>query len=282
MVDAASIIVSSSGLVALRSLLALRRSVDAKYSYSYLSRCIDIKSRSYLSAVFKEQKKLSPKHIDPLVDILELPLLEAEMLKAKLQLEFGDLSQGEAVKLQSFVADSEKKLTSSKKVSLPEVRELHFVLMLAACLHLFKESRATRRQLLDLFSREKVLEVERGLAELLRNGLFIKEGEHYTFSPEYSNMLYLYTSPTKKDQIDYLKASLTEAASHIGNFDEQSVDRIFYSGIITSERARYIESLTYVKENLRSIQSRIESNPADSLIRFNVQIYPVAHKDDQT
>lgn len=279
MLDPASIVLSSSGLVALRTLLALRRSVDSKYSYSYVSKCIEIKSRSYLSAVFKEQKKLNPKHIVPLVDLLSLPLLESEILKGKLQLEFGDHSPGEIERIHSALQDAEKKLTSTTTVKLPEVRELHFVLMLAASLHLFKEGRATRRQLLDLFSRDKHHEVERGLGELLRNGLFVKEGEFYSYSSEYANMLYLFTAPTKKDEIGYLKASLTEAMRHVEDFDKHEEEALFYSGIISADKERYLESMRFVKESLRSVQSRMESNPANTLVRFNIQIYPVAHKE---
>ena len=92
MVEPASVILSSSSLVALRSLIALRRSVDSKFSYSYISRRLGIKSRSYLSEVLSEKKKLNPKHIGPMVDLLSLPLPEAELLKGKLMLDVGDLS----------------------------------------------------------------------------------------------------------------------------------------------------------------------------------------------
>lgn len=277
MIDSASVILSSSSIIALRTLIALRRSVDSKFSYSYISRRIGIKSRSYLSEVFQGKKKLNDKHVMPIVELLSLPLPEAELLRGKLLLDFADLSAFEAERLRLTVKDSEKKLSSST-VELAGVKDINLVMILAVCLHLFQDGTASRRQILDLFSRDKHLEVERGLVDLIHNKILVKEGDLYRYSPEYEHSMHLYTSTTIKNQVDYLKASLNEALAEVEGFKPDSKDTIFYSGIITADQKQYLDALVHVKQNLRSIQSRIESNPADSLIRFNVQIYPVATK----
>jgi hypothetical protein len=275
MVDPASVILSSSSLVALRSLIALRRSVDSKFSYSYISRRIGIKSRSYLSEVFNEKKKLNPKHVVPMVDLLALPLPEAELLKGKLMLDVGDLNEAEAARLRSEVRDAEKKLTSGT-LQLSDVRDINLVMLLAVCLHLFKDGKASKRQIFDLFKRDKHLEVEKGLYDLIRNGLLVKEGDLYTYSPDYANILHVYMATNKKNELDYLKGSIREALEHVGDFQNNAQETVFYSGLITAEKARYLKELQYVKQSLRSAQSRIESSSGDTVIRFNVQIYPVA------
>jgi hypothetical protein len=275
MVDPASVILSSSSLVALRSLIALRRSVDSKFSYSYISRRIGIKSRSYLSEVFNEKKKLNPKHVVPMVDLLALPLPEAELLKGKLMLDVGDLNEAEAARLRSEVRDAEKKLTSGT-LQLSDVRDINLVMLLAVCLHLFKDGKASKRQIFDLFKRDKHLEVEKGLYDLIRNGLLVKEGDLYTYSPDYANILHVYMATNKKNELDYLKGSIREALEHVGDFQNNAQETVFYSGLITAEKASYLKELQYVKQSLRSAQSRIESNAGDTVIRFNVQIYPVA------
>ena len=277
MIDSASVILSSSSVVALRTLIALRRSVDSKFSYSYISRRIGIKSRSYLSEVFKGKKKLNDKHVTPIVDLLGLPLPEAELLRAKLLLDVADLSDVDAARIRLSVRDSEKKLSSST-VALSGVRDINLVMILAVCLHLFKDGSATRRQILDLFSRDKHLDVEIGLADLIANGVLVKADDFYSYSPEYTNSLHLYTATAMKTQVDYLKASLNEALTHVSDFEQNRQDTVFYSGIITADRTQYLQSLEHVKQSMRSVQSRIESNPADTLIRFNVQIYPIVTK----
>lgn len=275
MVDPASVILSSSSLVALRSLIALRRSVDSKFSYSYISRRIGIKSRSYLSEVFNEKKKLNAKHVAPMVDLLALPLPEAELLKGKLMLDVGDLNEAEAARLRSEVRDAEKKLTSGT-LQLSDVRDINLVMLLAVCLHLFKDGKAKRRQIFDLFKRDKHLEVEKGLHDLIRNGLLVKEGDLYSYSPDYANILHVYMATNKKNELDYLKGSIREALEHVSDFQNNAQETVFYSGLITAEKARYVKELQYVKQSLRSAQSRIESSAGDTVIRFNVQIYPVA------
>jgi hypothetical protein len=275
MVNPASVILSSSSLVALRSLIALRRSVDSKFSYSYISKRIGIKSRSYLSEVLSEKKKLNPKHVVPIVDLLALPLPEAELLKGRLMLDVGDLSESEVARIRLEIRDAEKKLTSGT-LELSGIRNIHFVMLLAVCLHLFKDGKATRRQIFDLFNRDKYLEVERGLHDLVKNGLLVKDGDIYSYSPDYTNMLHVYMATNKENQIEYLKASLHEALDHVEGFQPQSQEAVFYSGLITAEKAKYLQDLDYVKQSLRSVQSRIESSSADTIIRFNVQIYPVA------
>lgn len=280
MIDSASIILSSTSIVALRTLVALRRSVDSKFSYSFISKRIGIKSRSYLSEVFQGKKKLNDKHIVPIVDLLALELPEAELLKGKLLLEVADLSRAEAERLLLAVQDSEKKLRSST-VAISDVRDINLVMILAVSLHLFKDGQATRRQVIDLFNRDRHFEVERGLADLIKNRILVKDGEILSYSPEYAHSLHLYTATTVKNQNDYLKASLNEALSHVDDFEKNREETIFYSGIITADKMKYIEALGHVKQSLRSVQSRIESNPADTLIRFNVQIYPIITKEEK-
>jgi hypothetical protein len=275
MVDPASVIHSSPSLVALRSLIALRRSVDSKFSYSYIAKRIGIKSRSYLSEVFSEKKKLNPKHVVPIVDLLALPLAEAELLKGKLMLDVADLSETEAAGLRLQVRDAEKKLTSGT-VELSDVRDISLVMLLAACLHLFKDGKASKREIFSLFKRDRHLEVEKGLHDLIRNGFLVKDADEYTYSPDYANMLHVYMSTNAKNQLDYLKASIREALDHVDDSQTHAQETVFYSGLITAEKIKYLQDMGYIKQSLRSIQSRIESSQADTVIRFNVQIYPVA------
>lgn len=278
MLDSASIILTNSGLIALRTLLAVRRALDPKYSYSYISTRLGIKARSYLPEVFKEKKPLNPKHIVPLVDFLELPIAEAEILRAKLLLEFGQLSAAEREQIRLSLRDSEKKMASGD-VELSQVRDINLALIIAASLHLFVDGKANRRQILELFGRERYLEVERGLSDLIQSGLFAKDGDILAYSPEFSNILHLYTSTSKKASSDYLRASLREAHDKVSVFEDRSQEMVFYSGIITTEMAKYLEALEQVKHALRNMQSRIECHPADTLVRFNVQLYPIVHKE---
>ncbi len=278
MVEPASVILSSSSLVALRSLIALRRAVDPKFSYSYISKRIGIKSRSYLSEVFNEKKKLNPKHVAPMVDLLMLPLAEAELLKGKLMLDVADLNEAEVTRLRSEVRDAEKKLTSGT-LQLSDVHDINLVMLLAVCLHLFNNGKATKRQIFDLFKRDKHLEVEKGLHDLIRNGLLVRDGELYSYSPDYTHILHVYMATNKKNELDYLRGSLREALDHVGDFENKAAEMVFYSGLITAEKARYLQELQHVKQGLRSAQSRIQSNVGDTVIRFNVQIYPVATKN---
>lgn len=277
LLDLTGIIRSNSGLVALRSIIAIRRVDSVKFTLSFLSKRLGIKSRSYLTEILKGTKPLNPKHINPLVSLLGLSLPESELLETKLLLEFGDLAPTELEKLKQKLKDTEKKLTSAT-VEITEVRDIHLVMILAACFHLFKDGSATRRQILELFQRDKFFEIEKALGELLQNGLLISEGEVYRFSPELGERIHLYMATSPKNEIHYLKSSLAEASDKVNGFNKANKDSIFYSGIITADLARYIESLDYVKQTLRSIQSRIESNPADALIRFSVQLYPLVTK----
>lgn len=118
--------------------------------------------------------------------------------------------------------------------------------------------------------------MERGLYDLVKNGLLVKEGDLYSYLPDYTNMLHVYMATNKKNQVDYLKASIREALDHVDDFQSNSQESVFYSGFITAEKVKYMQDLDYVKQILRSVQSRIESNSADTVIRFNVQIHPVA------
>jgi hypothetical protein len=277
-IDFAVIIRSNGSLAALRAIIAIRRSENSKFTLSFLSKRLGIKSRSYLTEVVKGSKNLNPKHIVPLVGLLDLPLPETELLQGKLLLDFGDLAAAEIERLKLTVRDVEKKLTSTI-VEIAGVRDIHLVMMLVASFHLFHEGCATRRQILDLFKRDKHFEIERAISDLLQNGLLIREGETYRFSPEYSDRIHLYMSTSPQNEVSYLQASLKEANEYVAQYSKADKQSIFYSGIITADLAKYRDAMDHVKQNLRSIQSRIESEDADTLVRFSVQLYPVVTKN---
>ena len=272
------IILHSPGTSALRSLIALRRANEPKFSYSFISRSLGIKARSYLSEVLKGIKKLNERHIEPIVDLLDLPVDEADLLKKKLLLEMGDLNPKECERLRVAIKTLERKF-SSKQLQLQDIKDINIVMVLGASLFLFTDYRANRRQFLELFPKERYQDIETGLGELLRNGLFIKDGEQYTFSEEFQNVLHLYTSTARLHEINYLKASLQEALLHVNDFDRDSQSSIFYSGIVTSEMAEFCKAREAIRQNLRGIQSQIVTDgKSDTLIRFNVQLYPIVHK----
>ncbi len=275
--DAISIILANSGLVALRHLLAIRRAEHSKFSYSSISRKLGIKSRSYLAEAIKGKKKLNEKHIDPIVSSLNLPEAAAELLKNKLYLESADLNSTEREKLRIAIQDASKKFSSSQ-IELNDVRDINLVMKMAMCLYIFPRGRATRRDIIELFGQERFVEVEWAIMDLLRNGLLVKEGDYFRYADNVSEIFHLYTRTSPSHEKAYLKSALQEASEHLDELNRRPESCVFYSGLITAQQLAYLQSMDFIKQSLRNIQSRIEAKDADSLVRFNVQIYPILVK----
>lgn len=278
MENLASLILANTGRRSLKTIIAIRRASNASLSYSYISKSIGIKSRSYVSEAVNGKKPLSAKHISPIVDLLDLAPDESSLLKNKLLLEMGDLNSQEQERIQSEIRNIEK-LFALKRFNFQGIDNLNVILILSVVLHLFEGHRASRREILDLFPRDRFMEIEKGINDLVTLGLFVKENDSYVFSKELNDISHLYTRSTRAVELTYLRSSMKEAIDHVHNYKNDSDSSVFYSGIVATDMEEFKAALGSIKQNIRGIQSQmISPKNGDSLIRFNIQLYPIVHK----
>ncbi|MCX6127325.1 MAG: hypothetical protein NTV34_21600 [Proteobacteria bacterium] len=74
--------------------------------------------------------------------------------------------------------------------------------------------------------------------------------------------------------IDFMKLTIREAASKAEEWFQKPNISVIISSIISVRAEDLYLQLKKAKENLYSLPSELESSNADTLIRFNVQIFP--------
>ena len=75
--------------------------------------------------------------------------------------------------------------------------------------------------------------------------------------------------------LQFLESSLTDAATNLEHWFDKPSESHISATIISVSKKVYEEKLQAMKADLIAMQSALESSEADTLIRFNVQIFPI-------
>ncbi|SMF82795.1 TIGR02147 family protein [Pseudobacteriovorax antillogorgiicola] len=264
------------GIDALFSILREYRRRSQKYSYANLSRHLGLKSRSYISECLSGKKKLNQKHVKPLIELLGLPPSETEMLVKKTLLDIADLNPNDRHRLSRDISSIEKSFSQSE-IDFSALRNPRLSVLLSVSLYLFDDNRATLRQLVKLFGRDQYHEIELAIADLLRLGLWQSEGDYYKY-PEAGAMPFRSNEYSRESEVSYLKETIEEAKQALQKtYRTQPESSIFQSHVLTVNRKQYQQLIDDMKQSISRMQSNIEvsGNETDSLVRFNVQVYPI-------
>lgn len=273
-----SLVLMGSGRQSLKNIIAIKKDLNPRFSYSSLSKSIGLKSRSYLSEVIKGKKKINEKYIHPLVDLLELESDASDLLKNKLLVEIVGISAKEEERIRGEIMVSEKNF-ALKHLDSDGIEDLNTILTLSIVLHFFPERSATWGEILRLFPPERMQVIDRTITCLSRLGLFIQKDERYTLSTELQSTLHLHPESVRKIEIDYLKSSIKEALEHVSDDRKESNSSIFHSGVVAANFSEFQNSLGSVTLNIRGMQSQMVSpHGGDSLLRFNIQVYPILQR----
>ncbi len=67
---------------------------------------------------------------------------------------------------------------------------------------------------------------------------------------------------------------MEDARRNVDRWREKRDESIFSSYIISVKRSQYLKVVDQLRRNLLEIQSNLESDDADMLVRFNIQVFP--------
>jgi len=269
-----SILLSHPGIPALERLIVMKKMENSAFTKNYVTRRVGLSSRAYLTDVFKGRKKLSARYVRPLVATLDLEAFEASYLEKKLLLETEHAkSPGVREELQNELIILERNFRSMT-LTVEDSFDVYALSLVYLSLFLFPEKRASLRELMKVLDMLPAATLERSINFLLKNELIVDQDHRLAVNPE-KDFSFLSAQYSAAQEADYLKKSFAEGINRLPLLQEKREVVIFHSSILTVKRSVYREFIKKIKQDFRTYHAELDHEHPDTLVRYNVQIYPL-------
>ena len=128
-------------------------------------------------------------------------------------------------------------------------------------------------KLQSLFGRGRGVEIDRALQILIAAELVeALGGGNFRLN---SHSINFAESEDGFSHLDFLKGAMKDAENAVDKWYARA-DRSFFTwSILSVKRAEYERLLPKLKDQIRVFEADLDGSDADSLIRFNVQVYPI-------
>lgn len=271
------IINASSGIAALKKLLVLRKAEDRKVTLSWISRRLKIKSSSYLSEALNGKKVLKADYIDELVSLTKVGVTEGRLLKARILAESRSTKEHLKEKYQREVELLRKQL-QARQMHVPDVGKFHFSALILVSFYLFAGRQAKREQLIHLFGRERYEEVDRALLELTQLEAIAKDGDTYRLLKDPAGGDMIFAAGDAPGEKEFIRHGFVEGLHELDRQYEDADHSCFFSSVTTVDLAIYRRILENFRSQMRTFIADLDTQTPDSVIRINIQMYPVLKK----
>ncbi len=261
---------ASSGNEAIQDLLHRCKSFDSKFSLSYVCRKLGLNSKGYLSDVMRGRRFLGEKYWESLANFLQLDPAYREIFYLLLRID-AERDTHEQMLLKQELEIKRKAAGYSEKILSNKLRGMFFAFDVFCAFGLFKNSPG-KDDLRTYFGVQRGLEIDVALNILLALDLIEKTADGRYGIKNYN--IRFSDSEDGLSHLDFLKESMEDARRNVDRWREKRDESIFSSYIISVKRSQYLKVVDQLRRNLLEIQSNLESDDADMLVRFNIQVFP--------
>lgn len=269
--------ISAIGIVA--RVIKHRQQSESWKTLSWYSRKLGLKSRSNLSEALKGIRSIKQEHWRPLLDLLELNQDQKEYVLTLVELE-RTRSRSTKENLLRALKDKRRILEGPLRPWPSQVKGMNLAHEVYCSFSLFQQ-KASREDLVSFFGRDRFVEVDQALHKLIKEGLVSFEEPFFRqCNPLDNRMLKLYAEDDKNAEVSYLKSAMDKARADIEKWYAKDDLCFFGSAVISVKRKTYEEALKLFKNYVLSKSLEMETEDADMLINFNIQIFPAAKVPD--
>lgn len=257
---------------ALRTLYHFTKGKKETFTLGSILLKTGIPSRGYLSMVFNGKKTLGEKYLGKIAKVFGLSPAETAYLEVLVRI---DLSKAKATiaGLRAELAKARLELEVAQKVVGSRFGSYVLISEIFCALSLFKEP-PTLNALLAKFGNHELLQVQGALAELENLGIIAKDPKTGAF-----RQLQNKVSWVRGDKVDDVVRGIEEIyRDGIEKLPRYFADReisLYNASIVTAKWSDYVRLLPKIREEIYKLENQIESDEADALVRFNIQLYPV-------
>jgi uncharacterized protein (TIGR02147 family) len=257
---------------ALQQVFAWRKALDSRFSLAYIARHLGLKSRGTLSLMLRGERPIPSRIRRPLFQVLtrDEPLTDyLELMLAREDASSESARQDIEAKLKALHFFLRDRFTS--------VHLQHGLNLLASdilCAFDLFQGGPTERQLIEFFGKARFPEVQTAIGSLLLNGLIEKQDGHLKRTDKTQRFLTI-QGKEQDSMLTYLKESIHDAWLNVGKWQGDTAMSCFGSTTMSVRRNTYMEVIKRLKKDMFRYFSELETDEGDTLIRFNMQIFPL-------
>jgi uncharacterized protein (TIGR02147 family) len=266
---------AQSSKEALQQAFAWRKALDSRFSLAYIARRLGLKSRGTLSLMLRGERPIPGRIRRPLLEVL----LRDESLVDYVELLL-KRDEAEAEPLRQEIEGKLKALHFFLRDRFTSVHLQHGMNLLASdilCAFDLFAGCPTERQLIDFFGKSRFNEVQTAIGSLLANGLIEKTDGRLQRTERTQRFLTIQGSEADS-MLNYLKDSIHDAWLNVAKWQADSSMSCFGSTTMSVNRETYQEVIKRLKKDIFRYFSELETDRGDTLIRFNMQIFPLQDK----
>ena len=260
---------------AIRNLYDLWKRTHPRFSLTILCKRANISSKGYLSDVMSGKRTLNMKYRNSITEAFQLERENAHYLKTMIALD--------AAKTPAKKAQLTRKLSIAKKtINVQFLSMSHqyagiFQALEVFCAFGLFQGKPTKAELKRFLSDFSATQLNESLA-LLMSMKLIEPGSKDDFKSLTEHFL-LGEAAADFSHAEFIRLALAHAADNVAVWFPQKNRSYFVSSIVSVQMAHFEQVLEGLKSKMLLVQAELESSDADSLVRFNVQIYPTRSPD---
>ena len=264
---------AQSASQALRALYDQLRAADKKFSLAWLADRIGLASKGHLSDIMSGRRPLREQQVKGLIKALHLSSLSARLIKTFASLEV-ETDPTKRRLLENRLAKLRKGLRVRQGLFTEDgaIPSSLFALDVFCAFWLFG-GRPSSKDLHRTFAKTKTrLEVDDALRFLLQAKMVQRDGNAWKSSDR--NVSFL-AAGSQTAQAELIIGAIRDTLANAKRWLPQREQAYFETISISVDRARYQRLLRKFRDDVLVWQTRFESEKSDTLIRFNIQIYPL-------
>lgn len=255
-----------------KSLFQERQKENTKLSLATLCKKAHIPSKGLLADILSGRRKVPLRHAKNLGLALGLDHLESEYLAVLVQLEQEkQASEKQKLKLQLQTIEKSLKIAFVKESG--PITKFPFAFEVFCAFGLF-EGKPTRSNLANFFGKTRFQEIDQALHNLERGNFIKRDGERFVMA---GDQHVLFENSTAEDHLQFVKSSINDAAVRAEDHFSNKQSAFFESVVLSVRSNAYKKHLSELRQESLKWQSALETQDADMLVRYNIQIYPVGH-----
>lgn len=244
-----------------------------KVSLSSFCQTIGLSSKGNLSSILAGHRRLPQKYFNAVCKAFDIKGLERRLFKSLV-----DLSHATKPKDQEklrYAIDEFKATLRSRDHSMtfhlnePWVFEIFCAFGVAS-------TPVTLAKLAALVGCPQA-SAAKALQNLIKNDL-VKQIDHDQYEL-ISRQIMFSQSDDGRAHIKFIERCISDAERNVKRYFEAHDQALFVSSLISVNKSTFSNLLHELRGDLEIFQNRIESEDADSLVRFNVQIYPMTDQN---
>lgn len=257
---------------ALRTLYHFTKGKKETFTLGQILQRTGIPSRGYLSMVLNGKKTLGEKYLGRIAKVFGLGPAETAYLEILVRI---DLSKAKATvaALRADLAKARIELEVAQKVVATRFGSYVLLSEIFCALSLFAEP-PTLNQLLAKFGNHDFLRVQGALAELEALGIVAKDPDSGGYR-QLQNKVSWVRGDRVEDVVRGIEEIYRDGIEKLPRYFGDREVALYNASIVTAKWSDYLRILPKIREEIYKLENQIESEEADALVRFNIQLYPV-------